>query len=142
MLADHPPPPLQAQPMQSPPPRACRILIPRSCHVEVPFPSSPSAAVKLSPHYALLTVHLCHCCAHCRPCQPPLLPSSVSTGAPPSRRVAVRKRSRQPTRPCDQPHRSLRPPRGAHRGQSPPALLRSSNQLPELRSSTTLLPDR
>jgi hypothetical protein len=139
---DRPPPPLHAQPMQSPPPRACRVRVPRSDHAEAPFPSSPSTAAKLSPHSTLLAVRLCHCCAHCRPRQPLLLPSSVSTGAPPSRRVAVRKRSHRPVRPSDHPHQPLHPPRGAHRGQSPPALLRSSNQLLELRPGTTLLPDR
>jgi hypothetical protein len=58
------------------------------------------------------------------------------------RHHAVHKRSHQPARSCDQPHRPLHPPCGAHRGQSPPALLRSSNQLPELCLGTTLLLDR
>jgi hypothetical protein len=150
---DHRPPPLigaddrsapllHMQPMQPPPPRACRAIIPRSGHVEAPFHSSSSTATKLQPHSALLTICLYHCCTHCRPRQPPLLPSSVSTGAPPSCCVAVLKGSRRPARPSDQLHRLLGPPRGAHRGQSPPAHLRSSNQLPELRPGTMLLPDR
>jgi hypothetical protein len=138
---DRPPHPLHAQPMQLSPPHACHVLIPRSDHAKAPFPSSPSAGAKLSPHFALLTICLCHCCTHCRPRQPPLLPSSASTGAPPSRRVTVCKRSRRPARLSDQPHWPFRPPHGAHRGQSPLALLWSTNQRPELRPGTTLLPD-
>jgi hypothetical protein len=91
-------------------------LSPHSCHAEAPFPSSPSTVAKVSPHSALLTVCLCHCCAHCQPRQPPMLPSSVSTGALPSCHVTICKRSRQPARPCHQSHRPLHPPRGAHHG--------------------------
>jgi hypothetical protein len=64
--ADRPPSTLHAQPMQPPPPRTCHVLMPRSCHVEALFPSSPSAATKLSPHSTLLTIRLCHWCAYCR----------------------------------------------------------------------------